>query len=225
MVPRREVVLHKTGGKAAKVVRGGRGLTERRWLLVWRERPPEMWRSLLENAQETFEKHVETGSSEPKPTHACMRGGKEGSRWPQGGWSGWFPHGGCWSNEPGPPHDGGPGSDPPGPLQRPPSRGGPPLQLPCSRWSFHMPSWLFHGGQGGGGWFGSKEGWRRTKGQSVHHIKGARRLLVLKMGTMKGMCLYRLVWVPRADLLVIVPCRFVGGDIRGPAGITGVLRP
>lgn len=51
MVPWREVVLHKTRGKAAKVVRGGRGLTERRWLLVWRERPPEMWRSLLENAQ------------------------------------------------------------------------------------------------------------------------------------------------------------------------------
>lgn len=93
----------------------------------------------LKEHQYSFNDNTELKQNR-SPIHACMRGGNAGSRWPQGGCSGWFPHGGCWSNEPGPPHDGGPGSDPPGPLQRPPSLGGPPLQFPWSLWSFHMPS-------------------------------------------------------------------------------------
>lgn len=51
MVPWRKIILHKTRWKATKIVRRGRGLIERRWLLVWRERPSKMWRPLLENAQ------------------------------------------------------------------------------------------------------------------------------------------------------------------------------
>ena len=90
-----------------------------------------------------------------------MRGGNGGSLWPQGGgWSCWLPHGGCWSYWEF--HEGGPWSEPPGPLHGPLSRGGPPLQEPWSRPSFHMPSWLLQGGHGGGGWLGSKGGWREA---------------------------------------------------------------
>lgn len=46
MVPWREILLHKARGKATKVVRWWWGLTEGGWLLVWREGPSEMWRSL-----------------------------------------------------------------------------------------------------------------------------------------------------------------------------------
>lgn len=116
--------------------------------------------------QSREENHVETwniplkANNQIKTWHTCMQGGNEGSLWLQGAWSGWLPQGGCWSKEF---HDGGPGSVPPGPLQEPPSLGGPPLQFPGSLCSFHIPSWLFHGGQGGGGCLGSKGGWKRSK--------------------------------------------------------------
>lgn len=49
MVPWREILLHKTRREATKVVRWRWRLTEGRWLLVWRERPSEVWRSLFES--------------------------------------------------------------------------------------------------------------------------------------------------------------------------------
>lgn len=198
MVPWRKILLHKPRREATKVVWWRWGLIKGRGLLVWRERPSEMWRSLFESAQQQGEISNTTEvlqiilplntwkttfllflNEQKQLKHACMRGGNVGSRWPQGGWSGWFPHGGCCSKDPGPPQDGGPGSDPPGPLQRPASLGGPPLQFPCSLWSFHMPSWLFQGGQGGGGWFGSKEGWGRGKSpfERSQRSKGSSTLL------------------------------------------------
>lgn len=54
MVPWRKILLHKTGRKATKTVWWRWGLTERRWLLVWRERPSEVWRSLLKKCTATI---------------------------------------------------------------------------------------------------------------------------------------------------------------------------
>lgn len=46
VVSRRKVILHKAWWKASKIVWWRWGLVERRWLLVGRERPSEMGRSL-----------------------------------------------------------------------------------------------------------------------------------------------------------------------------------
>lgn len=46
MVPWREILLQKTRRETTKVVRWWWRLTEGGWLLVWGERPSEMWRSL-----------------------------------------------------------------------------------------------------------------------------------------------------------------------------------